>query len=495
MTRRIFFKLIVAVLCVLIVALAAVDLLASRVAESSYKEILKRELADKARMLIELSDKGWRQGDRAEFQRLAHATGARLTLIAPDGRVINDSGADAARMENHRARPEVSAALAGRQGDSIRRSPTMGIDFLYVAVPLEGGVLRLAAPLADIHAKVNALRGQMLASTVIAFLPAVIVAAFFARYASHRLAAIIDYAGELANGNFRVQPGRRSRDELGVLGEKLTETGTKLQRMFEELQREHIELEKLERIRKDFVINVSHELRTPLASIQGYTETLLDGALHDSEHNVRFLTIIRQNAERLGRLIADLMTLSRIELKTQRFQLASYYANGLIVESVDSIQPMAEKKDISISTELAPADAEVFCDAEAAHQILGNLLDNAVKYTSPGGTITVGARRLPAMPGEHEFVEFFVRDSGIGIPKEDLPRLFERFYRVDKARSRELGGTGLGLSIVKHLVRAMGGEVRVESQVNAGSTFSFTLPVHDLGFVDYGRVQAELTSL
>jgi two-component system phosphate regulon sensor histidine kinase PhoR len=265
--------------------------------------------------------------------------------------------------------------------------------------------------------------------------------------------------------------------------------------MFEELQREHIELEKLERIRKDFVINVSHELRTPLASIQGYTETLLDGALHDSEHNVRFLTIIRQNAERLGRLIADLMTLSRIELKTQRFQLASYYVNGLITESVDSIQPMAEKKDISISTELAPAEAEVFCDAEAVHQILGNLLDNAVKYTSPGGSITVGAVRPPPASGGHEAVEFFVRDSGIGIPKEDLPRLFERFYRVDKARSRELGGTGLGLSIVKHLVRAMGGEVRVESQVNAGSTFSFTLPVQDLGLVDYARVQAELTTL
>ena len=495
MTRRIFFKLIVAVLSVLIVALTAVDVLASRVAESSYKETLKRELADKARMLIKLSGNGWSRADRAAFQRLAQAAGARLTLIAPDGRVINDSDAEAARMENHRNRPEVGAALAGRQGDSIRRSPTMGVDFLYVAVPLDEGALRLAVPLADIHQNVNSLRGKMLASTVIAFLPAVIVAAFFARYASHRLAAIIDYAGEIANGNFCAELGRKAHDELGVLGEKLSETGTKLQRMFGELQREHIELEKLERIRKDFVINVSHELRTPLASIQGYTETLLDGALHDSEHNVRFLTIIRQNAERLGRLIADLMTLSRIELKTQRFQLASYYVNGLIAESVDSIQPMAEKKDISISTELAPAEAEVFCDAEAVHQILGNLLDNAVKYTSPGGSITVGAVRLPPASGGYEAVEFFVRDSGIGIPKEELPRLFERFYRVDKARSRELGGTGLGLSIVKHLVRAMGGEVRVESRVNAGSTFSFTLPVQDFGLVDYARVQAELTTL
>jgi two-component system phosphate regulon sensor histidine kinase PhoR len=493
--RRIFFKLIVAVISVLIVALIAVDFLASRVAESSYKITLKRELADKARMLSELNDPGWRDSDRVAFSHLAQAAGARLTLIASDGRVIKDSDAEAARMENHRNRPEVLAALDGRTGESTRRSPTIGVDFLYVAVPVDGMALRLAVPLADIHTQVNALRRQMLASTVIAFLPAVIVAALIARYASSRLAAIIDYAGELATGNFRAELKRKGADELGVLGEKLTETGAKLQRMFEELQREHIELEKLERIRKDFVINVSHELRTPLASIQGYTETLLEGALHDSEHNVRFLTIIRQNAERLGRLIADIMTLSRIELKTQQFQLASYCANGLIAQSRDSIQPMAEKKNITIHTEPAPPEVEVFCDAEAVHQILGNLLDNAVKYTSPGGAITMGARRAPALAGNQELVEFFVRDTGIGIPKEDLPRLFERFYRVDKARSRELGGTGLGLSIVKHLARAMGGEVRVESEPNKGSTFSFTLPVHDLGLLDYARVQTELTKL
>jgi two-component system phosphate regulon sensor histidine kinase PhoR len=135
-----------------------------------------------------------------------------------------------------------------------------------------------------------------------------------------------------------------------------------------------------------------------------------------------------------------------------------------------------------------PESAEVFCDAEAVHQILTNLLDNAIKYTPDGGIVTVGARQLGAS------VEFFVRDTGSGIPADDLPRLFERFYRVDKARSRALGGTGLGLAIVKHLARSQNGEVRVESQVDKGSTFFFTLPIQDLGLSDAAPIQKELTA-
>ena len=495
MTARIFFKLIFAVVLIMVVALSAVDFLASDMAERAYLDGLTVELTEKARMLSVLTDRELLSLTPDSVKALAEAAGGRLTIVDSEGRVQQDSEADPAKMENHAHRSEFQAALAGRIGTSVRSSSTLGVNFLYVAGPVKGGAARLAVPLKEVRSQIVAIRRRLLLYTAIAFLPAIVLAAFFARYFSAKLGAIIDYASTLSTGDFSKRLKETGSDELGVLARQLNETGEKLQQMFEELQREHIELEKLERIRKDFVINVSHELRTPLASIQGYTETLLEGALHDPEHNVRFLTIIRQNAERLGRLIADIMTLSRIELKTQQFQLASYYANGLIAQSTDSIQPIAEKKDITIHTEPAPPDVEVFCDAEAVHQILGNLLDNAVKYTPSGGTITVGARRAPALTGKHEVVEFFVRDTGIGIPKEDLPRLFERFYRVDKARSRELGGTGLGLSIVKHLVRAMGGEVRVESEPNKGSTFSFTLPVHDLGLLDYARVQAELTKM
>ncbi|HET8549798.1 MAG TPA: ATP-binding protein [Bryobacteraceae bacterium] len=488
MTARIFLKLILGVVCVLSVALTVVNYLAARAAERTYVDMLTRELAEKALMLAHPAVRT----DSSTIRTLAAAAGARVTRIGHDGRVTADSEADPVHMENHASRPEVAAALRRKTGSNTRTSSTLGVKYLYVAVPVSDGALRLAVPLRNIDQQVRAVTHELLRSVALAFIPGILLAALLARYFSRRLAAIIAYAGKLARGEFE-QPLPVTRgDELGILSQQLNETGAKLENMFAALQQEHEKLEKLENVRKDFVINVSHELRTPLASIQGYTETLLDGALHDPEHNVRFLSIIRQNAERLARLIGDLMTLSQIELERTRFQIGSYYINQLIAHCVDSMTPLAEKKSIRIRFERAPDATEACCDSEAVHQIITNLVDNAIKYTPEGGEITLGAQQ----PGDDSaYIEIFVRDTGIGIPEQELPRLFERFYRVDKARSRELGGTGLGLAIVKHLVRAQGGEVRVESRPNCGSTFSFTLPVRDPGPLEDSAVQAELTSL
>jgi two-component system phosphate regulon sensor histidine kinase PhoR len=486
MTARIFIKLIFGVLCVLVVALLAVDVLASRVAERTYVQTLTGQLQNKGRVVALALAQAAGAG-ASPLTKLAHAAGGRITIIARDGRVLVDSEASAETMENHGSRPEVIQALAGTAGSDTRMSSTIGVKFLYVAVPVEAGALRIAVPLREVERQVAEIRNQLLTAVALSFLPAILVAAFFARYVSAKLASIIDYAGKLARGDFRARLQAPGRDELGILSHQLNETGEKLQEMFEQLQREQMELEKVERIRKDFVINVSHELRTPLASIQGYTETLLDGALHDPEHNTKFLSIIRQNAERLGRLTADLMALSRLELKTTKFQFASYYVNDLLADCIASMQPMADKKRVEMTLQRTDAAAEVFCDSEAVHQIMTNLLDNALKYTPAEGAVSVGAR------SHGDFVEIFVRDTGIGIPAQELPRLFERFYRVDKARSRDLGGTGLGLAIVKHLVRAQGGNVRVESESGKGSNFIFTLPVHDLGLHEYGAEQPELT--
>lgn len=484
MTARIFIKLLVAVVGVLVVALTAVDFLASRVTERTYLDNLRSEMLEKGRMLAVNSS----VITRANIRDYAHAAGARITWIASDGHVIADSEADADKMENHAGRPEVAYALHGKSGSATRQSSTLGEDFLYVAVPVGDSALRLAVPVTKISEQVDAVRAKVLWSTALGFFPSMLLAAIVSRQLSKRVASIIEYAGKLSQGDFRARLAAPGHDELGILESKLAETGAKLERMVGELDREHTELEKLERIRKDFVINVSHELRTPLASIQGYTETLLDGAIHDPEHNVKFLGIIRQNAERLGRLTADLLTLSRIELGRQKFQFGSYYVNRILEENVESMRPMAERKDIRIELHPAPQNTEVFCDSEAIHQILSNLLDNALKYTPEHGSIQVGATIV-----DDSRVRLFVRDSGIGIPEVDLPRLFERFYRVDKARSREMGGTGLGLAIVKHLVRAQGGEVTVESKVNCGSTFSFTLPTQDIGQPEEPSLQSQLT--
>jgi two-component system phosphate regulon sensor histidine kinase PhoR len=227
------------------------------------------------------------------------------------------------------------------------------------------------------------------------------------------------------------------------------------------------QIERVEKTRRDFIANVSHELRTPLTSIQGYAETLLD---LDSESGTReFLEIIRKNASRMARLTEDLLTLARVESGEQRFQTQEIPASQLMREAQQYFAEMAHLQGSELSIEMSH-DAMVKADPEAVHQVFSNLISNAVKYCPPGTPIVIGANE------REDGIEFFVRDSGPGISSEHLPRLFQRFYRVDKARSRESGGTGLGLAIVKHIVLAHGGSVRVESELNHGSTFFFTLP-------------------
>ena len=487
MTGRIFLKLILGVFGLLLIALVLVDYFATQVATDAYIENLRRQLAEKGRMLA------WAYPQPERFpagdaRQVARAAGGRLTIVRSDGLVMADSDANPADMENHRTRPELIQALRGAVGSSIRHSATIGVDFLYVAVPIENGAIRIAVPLSQINGQVNEVRTKILASTALAFLPAILIAALLARFISRRFGDILGHAAELAKGNFRARLNRMGGAEFGQLSLRLNETAGNLEQIVGQLQHEHAELEKVERIRKDFVINVSHELRTPLASIQGYTETLINGALHDPQHNMRFLRIIRHNAERLTRLTEDLLTLSRIEQKRQKFEFEVHRVHDLLCDAVELVTPIVEKSRIQIAEEPTPANAVVWCDSEAVSQILSNLLDNAIKYTPPGGSITIGATQ------SGRFFELYVRDTGAGIPADEVPRLFERFYRVDKARSRELGGTGLGLAIVKHLVAAHGGIARVESKPNEGSTFYFTLPA-DEAALGQERLNPEFTAL
>jgi len=485
-TGRIFLKLILGVFGLLLVALVLIDYFATRVATDAYIANLRQQLAGKGRMLaLSIPDPG--HISQADARPIAEAAGGRLTVVRSDGVVVADSDANPAQMENHGTRPELAQAFQGKVGSIIRHSATIGVDFLYVAVPIRNGAIRIAVPLSEIDQQVNGMRMKMLASTGLAFLPAIAIAALLARWISRRFGGIMAHAMELASGNFRSRLEPKGGAEFGLLARTLNETASNLQQTVAQMQREHTELEKLERIRKDFVINVSHELRTPLASIQGYTETLIGGALHDSDHNMRFLRIIRHNAERLARLTEDLLTLSRIEQKRQKFEFDVHRVNDLLRDAVELMSPIADKSRIRISEKPVEGDAEVWCDSEAVSQIMSNLLDNALKYTPPGGSITVGAQQTG------RFYELYVRDTGVGIPVEDLPRLFERFYRVDKARSRELGGTGLGLAIVKHLVAAHNGAARVESRVNEGSTFFFTLPI-DEASLGAERLNREFTA-
>lgn len=230
-------------------------------------------------------------------------------------------------------------------------------------------------------------------------------------------------------------------------------------------------LKKLEKIRQDFVANVSHELRTPLTTIKGYAETLLEGALNEEVAH-QFVQIIKKHSDRLEKIVEDLLMLSKIESKEFQWNMESILVSELITEALSYLNESFKKKNITVSIAPIPPNLWIYGDRQYLEQVLFNLLDNAIKYGREGGTVTISARLI-----DQKEAEIAVKDDGIGIPREDLSRIFERFYRVDKGRSRELGGTGLGLSIVKHIVQAHGGRIWAESQIGKGSTFYFTLPI------------------
>jgi two-component system phosphate regulon sensor histidine kinase PhoR len=231
------------------------------------------------------------------------------------------------------------------------------------------------------------------------------------------------------------------------------------------------ELRRLERVRQDFVANVSHEFKTPLTAIQGFAETLLAGALDDPNNNRHFLEIIRDHAARLARLTDDLLKLARIEAGKLEVQFHPVFLVEVIEGCAATTLLKANRRQISFDVDLPPGLPAVLADASLLHDVLQNLLDNAIQYTPVGGQIHVSAKA-----NTREAV-VAVTDTGIGIPVADQERIFERFYRVDAARSREAGGTGLGLSIAKHIVEAHGGRMWVESAVGRGSKFSFSIPL------------------
>ena len=544
-----------------------------------------RVLEDEARAALRTSRDA--SGIQAFAERAARRSTSRVTLIAPDGRVLADSERrleEVAEMENHAARPEVRAALNGSVGQDVRRSGTLGTPLIYVTVPVSEsgrvvGALRLAAPLEAATPAYESLRGVMLAGGAVALVVALGIGLFVAGRVTRPVVEMEVVARQMSEGNFRVRASVRSPDEIGTLGRSLNVMAGRLREKIDDLEREqakataildamvegviatdghdHIillnerargifglgqtrverrpllevirnvdlhsllsesraapdgevvsreiklpepservlqvhavplrftgdepgvviilhditELRRLEQVRTEFVANVSHELRTPLTAIQGYLETLLDGALEEPEHARKFLEIVFRHTERLGRLTDDLTDLSNIELGRISLRIEPADLTEVTESALAIIQPRAVSGRVTVEASL-PADMpEVLADRDRLAQILINLADNAVKYTPAGGHVWVEAQRLPS-----GMVEVAVRDTGVGVPKADLPRLTERFYRVDKARSRELGGTGLGLAIVRHLVLAHGGELGIESELWKGTTVRFTLP-------------------
>jgi two-component system phosphate regulon sensor histidine kinase PhoR len=524
-------------------------------------------LTARARLFANRVESDHKQSLQDLTSQEALAAGARATVIDPTGQVLADSEADAKSMENHRGRKEFMAALAGNIGVDERRSHTIGVPYLYVAVPVSGGAVRMAYQLSDVEAASQRIHRALLLGSLIAFVVVMLLAALAAHYTARRLQRILRFAEQVSAGDLTARISATSLDEIGQVATALDKTARRVEESFLAVQtsqrqletllnsmqdaviavgsdgrvqwanrgmerlvpqrtrlnapvvetvrdpqflaavrdategkkiasaragsivpgrsfdvtaaplpgggavavlRDLTETERVEKTRRDFIANVSHELRTPLTSIQGYTETLLDGA-SENGHVREFLEIVRKNATRMSRLTEDLLTLARVESGEQRFDPQPTTPAELLSDAEESFREVVRGQGMELTIETS-LDTPVNADREAIHQVFSNLIENAMKYAASGKRILLGSRSA-----EHG-VEFYVRDFGPGIPSEHLPRLFERFYRVDKARSRESGGTGLGLAIAKHIVLAHSGVIRADSELNHGSEFSFTLP-------------------
>ncbi|MFZ2417350.1 MAG: ATP-binding protein [Smithellaceae bacterium] len=517
-----------------------------------------------------------------QLRLIANISGARVTLVDSSGKVFADSEKDIAQLENHLNRPEIQEARLRGKGKSTRFSQSLGVEMLYVAVPIKNqgqvtGYVRLARPLHDVQNMIDTIYSSIFLTMIIVSVVSLIIALFISYKLAQPIRMMEQFTERLRQGepqgSILLQTSDETKtladninylvDELhnkirlaneektklmtaltsinegvlilnndekiefvspslaNILAEQYGDVGGKtlmeafrnveLHKAFQRFKQSRdtvaseitlgnidpvimrvsisevhgypgeekdmivfhdvTRLKKLERIRTDFVANVTHEIRTPLTAIIGYLETLQTGALENTEDAGRFIDIILKQAQRLNRLVEDLMTISKIELEEINFRFEDVILQDVIGSVLPLMEAKAEVKKIRIENQVQAQIPRVRGDRDRLCQVFVNLLDNALKFTPEGGRVTIDAEE------KADGVVVSISDTGMGIPREEIQRLGERFYRVDKTRSRELGGTGLGLSIVKHLMLAHGGKMEIESQLGQGTKVILFFPI------------------
>jgi two-component system phosphate regulon sensor histidine kinase PhoR len=586
--RRLLWKLIPSYLLISILVLAAVTLFALRSVRTFHFEQARDGLTVQAKLIENQVAGGFLSRSEPSLNQLCldlgSLTGNRITIMDAVGRVMGDSHAKAATMDNHQTRPEVAAALAGTTGYSSRYSHTLRDTLLYVADPIldEGqvvGVLRTSASLAAIQAEQRSTLTRIIAVGLGMAVLAALFSFFVSRHLSYPLQSMTLAAQKFAHGDFGAQVPVPDSEELGQLADAMNRMSAQLNGTIQTIEEQRNELEavlssmaegvlavdlderiinaneaigqllgvspvgalnqtvqevirnpdiqafirrtlqsseaqeaeitllgsggdlhlhahgnllvgpkertlgalvvfhdvtrlkKLENMRRDFVANVSHELKTPITTIKGFVETLQDGAMNEPENAGRFLDIISRQSDRLTAIINDILSLSRLEQQgdPSGIEMQEGSVRDMLKSAVEACLLGIRKKNITIEIEADDLLRGVF-KRDLLEQAIVNLIDNAVKYSEPGRAVRIKGWQ----EGKEVLIE--VADQGRGIDQEHLPRLFERFYRVDKARSREMGGTGLGLAIVKHIAQVHGGTVQAKSQVGQGSTFLLRIP-------------------
>ena len=578
MKRKLFLKIFISYLVIIVFSFFVLHVFI----KDEIQKVMTGKIEGELLTYAELIDLSSAKEMADQLKQIARISGARVTLADAHGKVFADSEKDIAQLENHFSRPEIQEARLRGKGKSIRFSQSLGVDMLYVAVPIKTkaqitGYVRLARPLHDVQSLVEKVYQKILLAICIVAIISLLIALFISYKLAEpirmmekfterlrlgepqgsiilhtsdetkKLADNINYLVDELQIKIRLANEEKSKlmaaltsinegvlivnadekiefvspsltsilsSQYGDIGDKtLMEAfrNVELQKAFQQFKQSRdtvsheirlgpidpvimkvsisevhgypgeeknmivfhdvTRLKKLERIRTDFVANVTHEIRTPLTAVIGYLETLQAGAIENKEDARRFIDIILKQAQRLNRLVEDLMTLSKIELGEMKFLFEDEHLPDIISSVLPLMEAKAAVKNIGIENHVPENMSTLRGDRDRLSQIFVNVLDNAVKYTSEGGRVILDAEENAGN------ILVTITDTGIGIPREEIQRLGERFYRVDKTRSRELGGTGLGLSIVKHLMMAHGGRMEIESQLNRGTKVSLFFPI------------------
>jgi len=586
--KKLIWRLYPSFILVAFISMFAVGWYASVSMKKMYMNHLTMELQTKAQAVNLLIEDDLKISNLKSIDEKSKIAGkkmqVRVTVILPSGIVVGDSLKNPSLMDYHGDRPEIKDALKGNAGLSIRKSPTLGIEMLYVAVPIKidgriYGVTRVSLPMNIINEILKSFYLRLIFCGLLVVFAASVVAWFATRRIVQPIEEMKKYAEEFAKGNFKGKIMIHEIDELASLAEslnkmafqldgwirtisnqkseleailssmvepvvvvdneervialnqaaqKLFETpsanyeGRSIQEIIRNIELQHYiqrvlsggnieegeivvnvgeerflqihgtglvdstnrrigavfvlndvtKLKKLEKIRRDFVANVSHEIKTPITSIKASVETLKDLVASDSENAKKFIDIIARHTDRLIAIIEDILMLARIEESEElgEIHLEEENLKQLLEKAVSLCKTLADERRIEVEID-CPDDIKVKINGLLVEQAVVNLLDNAIKYSEQGKGVILKGR------SEENEIIIEVKDNGCGIPEEHLPRLFERFYRVDKARSRKGGGTGLGLAIVKHIVTLHKGRVTVESTPKKGSTFRIHLPL------------------
>lgn len=507
-------------------------------------------------------------------KEVGHDIDVRITIIAPDGKVMADSQNDPRTMENHGKRPEVLKAFSGQTRDSIRYSTTMGEQMLYLAMPVNKNgevsfVIRLSLFLSNIKELERELRKDFSAILLLLFILALVLAWFSSRGISRPVREIVAATREFASGNFDVKIFTRKKDELGEVADSFNNMVVEQKNLFKKLShsrerlhtiicsmteallvltpegkismcnksfkkmigkdnlkghayweaarirnfetfvekafktresfheeieingkiflvgfnmmtqggellvifRDITEFKQLEKVKKDFIVNLTHELKTPLTAIKGFVETLEE---EENIENTQYMEIIKRHTDRMNQIVSDLLILSELEDKEKNDIMLKPLKISEVIDSILTIfREKIKQKNIQLEINVEKRLPHINGERFKLEQMFINLLDNAIKYTDPReGIITINISRIKNAGA----IRISINNNGAPIPDKSLPRVFERFYVVDKSRSRKLGGTGLGLSIVKHVVLLHKGEISVKSSKNMGTTFIITLP-------------------